>query len=179
MTLHSSSSNVKVSKLLVIYLEKFSLLTDVTLTSKVVLVADMRRALQLWNTSWSSKRQSIWVCPSRCGGEWYYKIQRYTWLGCPQYFSRTKWAVIVYTWWRYNQTELTNKIFPYWETVNTSYCIATTIRSRDVTVTHGSEFARYTGAMVSQIRRGSKTTSRSLLDSLASTLVRLCKEKNQ
>ena len=46
MTLHSSSSNVKVSKLLVIYLEKFSFPTDVTLTSKVVLVADMRRALQ-------------------------------------------------------------------------------------------------------------------------------------
>ena len=46
MTLHSSSSNVKVSKLLVIYLEKFSFLTDVTLTSKVVLVADMRGALQ-------------------------------------------------------------------------------------------------------------------------------------
>ena len=47
MTLHSSSSNVKVSKLLVMYLEQFSFLTDVTLTSKVVLVADMRRALQL------------------------------------------------------------------------------------------------------------------------------------
>ena len=46
MTLHSSSSNVKVSKLLVKYLEKFSFLTDVTLTSKVVLVADMRGALQ-------------------------------------------------------------------------------------------------------------------------------------
>ena len=46
MTLHSSSSNVKVSKLLVKYLEKFSFLTDVTLTSKMVLVADMRRALQ-------------------------------------------------------------------------------------------------------------------------------------
>ena len=121
MTLHSSSSNVKVSKLLVMYLEQFSFLTDVTLTSKVVLVADMRRALQLWNTSWSSKRQSIWVCPSRCGGEWYYRIQRYTWLECPQYFSRTKRAVIVCTWWRYKQTELTNTIFPYWETVNTSY----------------------------------------------------------